>query len=163
MKNLIFILISFLTLNSVYSQKNYDTNSLISGIDILKLGVSEMMLLKDEYKSNGVDELYSLKYKKQKNHYFYFYVNLTDKVIKLRKRELYTETGFINNITSTKNSLSFEFTKIHPKNINKYKFYDVKIIVNSNNNVELLIVEKNIKGKTKVFFTKELKLEKITS
>ena len=72
MKNLLSTIFIFLILNLGYSQKNYDTNSLISGIDILKLEVSEMMSLKDEYKSNGVDELYSLKYRKQKNHYFYY-------------------------------------------------------------------------------------------
>jgi hypothetical protein len=155
MKSLM-LFVSFLILShSTFSQTPVDSNTLISGIDIVKLRVSDMMVLKGNAVTENVDSLYLLKHKKQTNPYFYFYINVVDKIVTYYKREYYTELGFIRKIKSSENNITFDY--IAKGNINYY----VKIDVDLEGKVNLLIIQTNENGKTKVYFSNKCKLEKV--
>jgi hypothetical protein len=104
--SVLFVL--FLILSTVsFSQSQVDSNTLISGIDVVKLRVSDMMALKRSAVTENVDSLYLLKHRKQTNPYFYFYINVVDKIVTYYKREYYTELGFIRKIKSSENNITF--------------------------------------------------------
>lgn len=150
------LFVSFLILShSTFSQTPVDSNTLISGIDIVKLRVSDMMVLKGNAVTENVDSLYLLKHRKQTNPYFYFYINVVDKIVTYYKREYYTELGFIRKIKSSENNITFDY--IAKGNINYY----VKIDVDLEGKVNLLIIQTNENSKTKVYFSNKCKLEKV--
>jgi hypothetical protein len=76
MKSLVLFVL-FLILSTVsFSQSQVDSSTLISGIDVVKLRVSDMMVLKGSTVTENVDSLYLLKHKKQTNPFFYFYIDV---------------------------------------------------------------------------------------
>jgi len=155
MKSLVLFVL-FLILSTVsFSQSQVDSNTLISGIDVVKLRVSDMMVLKGNTVTENVDSLYLLKHKKQTNPFFYFYIDVVGKTIMYSKREYHTKLGFIRKIKSSENNITFDY--IAKGNINYY----VKIDVDLEGKVNLLIIQTNENGKTKVYFSNECKLEKV--
>ena len=155
MKSLM-LFVSFLILShSTFSQTPVDSNTLISGIDVVKLRVSDMMVLKGSMSTENVDSLYLLKHRKQTNPYFYFYINVVDKIVTYYKREYHTKLGFIRKIKSSENNITFDY--IAKGNINYY----VKIDVDSEGKVNLLIIQTNENGKTKVYFSNDCTIEKV--
>jgi hypothetical protein len=155
MKSLVLFVL-FLILSTVsFSQSQVDSSTLISGIDVVKLRVSDMMVLKGNTVTENVDSLYLLKHKKQTNPFFYFYIDVVGKTIMYSKREYHTKLGFIRKIKSSENNITFDY--IAKGNINYY----VKIDVDLEGKVNLLIIQTNKNGKTKVYFSNECKLEKV--
>jgi hypothetical protein len=155
MKSLVLFVL-FLILSTVsFSQSQVDSSTLISGIDVVKLRVSDMMVLKGSTVTENVDSLYLLKHKKQTNPFFYFYIDVVGKTIMYSKREYHTKLGFIKKIKSSENNITFDY--IAKGNINYY----VKIDVDLEGKVNLLIIQTNENGKTKVYFSNECKLEKV--
>jgi hypothetical protein len=155
MKSLVLFVL-FLILSTVsFSQSQVDSSTLISGIDVVKLRVSDMMVLKGSTVTENVDSLYLLKHKKQTNPFFYFYIDVVGKTIMYSKREYHTKLGFIRKIKSSENNITFDY--IAKGNINYY----VKIDVDLEGKVNLLIIQTNENGKTKVYFSNECKLEKV--
>jgi hypothetical protein len=155
MKSLVLFVL-FLILSTVsFSQSQVDSSTLISGIDVVKLRVSDMMVLKGNTVTENVDSLYLLKHKKQTNPFFYFYIDVVGKTIMYSKREYHTKLGFIRKIKSSENNITFDY--IAKGNINYY----VKIDVDLEGKVNLLIIQTNENGKTKVYFSNECKLEKV--
>jgi hypothetical protein len=155
MKSLVLFVL-FLILSTVsFSQSQVDSSTLISGIDVVKLRVSDMMVLKRSTVTENVDSLYLLKHKKQTNPFFYFYIDVVGKTIMYSKREYHTKLGFIRKIKSSENNITFDY--IAKGNINYY----VKIDVDLEGKVNLLIIQTNENGKTKVYFSNECKLEKV--
>ena len=155
MKSLVLFVL-FLILSTVnFSQSQVDSNTLISGIDVVKLRVSDMMVLKGSMSTENVESLYLLKHRKQTNPFFYFYIDVVGKTIMYSKREYHTKLGFIRKIKSSENNITFDY--LAKGNINYY----VKIDVDLEGKVNLLIIQTNENGKTKVYFSNECKLEKV--
>ena len=155
MKSLVLFVL-FLILSTVnFSQSQVDSNTLISGIDVVKLRVSDMMVLKGSMSTENFESLYLLKHRKQTNPFFYFYIDVVGKTIMYSKREYHTKLGFIRKIKSSENNITFDY--IAKGNINYY----VKIDVDLEGKVNLLIIQTNENGKTKVYFSNECKLEKV--
>ena len=78
-----------------------------------------------------------------------------DKIVRYSKREYYTELGFIRKIKSSENNITFDY--LAKGNINYY----VKIDVDSEGKVSLLLIQTNENGKTKVYFSNKCNLEKV--
>ena len=155
MKSLVLFVL-FLILSTVnFSQSQVDSNTLISGIDVVKLRVSDMMVLKGSMSTENFESLYLLKHRKQTNPFFYFYIDVVGKTIMYSKREYHTKLGFIRKIKSSENNITFDY--LAKGNINYY----VKIDVDLEGKVNLLIIQTNENGKTKVYFSNECKLEKV--
>ena len=155
MKSLVLFVL-FLILSTVnFSQSQVDSNTLISVIDVVKLRVSDMMVLKGSMSTENVESLYLLKHRKQTNPFFYFYIDVVGKTIMYSKREYHTKLGFIRKIKSSENNITFDY--IAKGNINYY----VKIDVDLEGKVNLLIIQTNENGKTKVYFSNECRLEKV--
>lgn len=160
MKSLFLSVLLFVLPFFVSSQLQLDSNIIKSdfGGDFVavKIKVSNMMVLNENLKTENVDSLYSYKSKKQSKPFFYFYFNINDKKVLYRNRDYYTNVGFITSTNIINNSVCFDYIAKGGKT------YYVKITLSENNQYNLLILEKNKRGKIKTYFSKNCDLSKFS-
>jgi hypothetical protein len=160
MKSLVLSILLFVLPIFGFSQLQIDSNIVKSdfGGDFvaIKLKVLGMMVLNDDLKTENVDSLYSCKSKKQSKPFFYFYFNINDKKVLYRNRDYYTNVGFIKSTNLVSGSICFDYLA------KKGKTYQVKITSGENNKFNVLILEKNKRGKVKTYFSKNCDLSKFS-
>jgi len=159
MKNLIFILISFLTLNSVWGQIKIDSNIIKSDFegDLVSLDLKLYDVRKSVSSSNDIDYLYNEKNKKQFRPYFRFYISFCNGDVFYNNRKYKTKVAMIDSVFVSNDVLNITTYSIKEKN----KLL-IKISNDKENNIQVLIIEKNKNGKTKKYFCKNCKMKKIS-
>jgi hypothetical protein len=159
MKNLIFILISFLTLKSVYGQIKIDSNIVKSdfGGSLVSLDLKLNDVRKSVSSSDDIGYLCNEKNKKQFRPYFRFYISFCNGDVFYNNRKYKTKVAILDSVFVSNDVLNI--TMISIKNKNKLL---IKISNDKENNVQVLIIEKYKNGKTKKYFSKNCKIKKIS-
>jgi hypothetical protein len=160
MKNFLFTLFLYLTLNFTYGQIKID-NSLIkpnNGDDYVSVQILIKNLKKSKIDSNSFDTLYISDYKKANRNFYFFTFDISFDVVGYSKRNN-PDFTFVGDLSSTlveNNCVTFDYTNEKDTKIS------VKIITLENDKFGVIITETNSKGKTNIFFSNDCKLKKLS-
>jgi len=160
MKNFLFTIFLFLTLNFVYGQTKID-NSLIkpnNGDKYVSVQILIKNLKKSRINSNSFDTLSTSNYKKANRNFYFFTFDISYDVVGYSKRNNpdFTFVGDLYSVLVENNCVTFDYTNEKDTKIS------VKIITMTNDKFGVIITETNSKGKTNVFFSNDCKLHKLS-
>jgi hypothetical protein len=160
MKNFLFTIFLFLTLNFVYGQTKID-NSLIkpnNGDKYVSVQILIKNLKKSRINSNSFDTLSTSNYKKANRNFYFFTFDISYDVVGYSKRNNpdFTFAGDLYSVLVENNCVTFDYTNEKDTKIS------VKIITMTNDKFGVIITETNSKGKTNVFFSNDCKLHKLS-
>ena len=160
MKNFLFTIFLFLTLNFVYGQTKID-NSLIkpnNGDKYVSVQILIKNLKKSRINSNSFDTLSTSNYKKANRNFYFFTFDISYDVVGYSKRNNpdFTFVGDLYSVLVENNFVTFDYTNEKDTKIS------VKIITMTNDKFGVIITETNSKGKTNVFFSNDCKLHKLS-
>jgi hypothetical protein len=160
MKNFLFTLFLFLTLNFVYGQIKID-NSLIkpnNGDDYVSVQILIKNLKKSKINSNSFDTLSISDYKKANKSFYFFTFRISFDVVGYSKRNNpdFTFTGDLSSTLVEGDCVSFDYTN------EKNSKISVKIVTIENDKFGVIITETNSKGKTNIFFSNDCKIKKLS-